>query len=42
MPIDIQSFRAYSGGDPEIVRESQRRRHKPVEIVDEIIAKGKY
>ena len=32
-------FRADRGGDPEIVRESQRRRFANVEIVDEIIAK---
>ncbi|GKF41491.1 serine--tRNA ligase, partial [Tanacetum coccineum] len=31
--LDINLFR----NDPEIIRESQRRRFKPVEIVDEII-----
>lgn len=39
MPLDIVSFREYQGGNPEVIRESQRRRHKPVEIVDEIIEK---
>jgi len=38
MVLDIKLFRAEQGGDPELIRESQRRRHKPVEIVDEIIA----
>ena len=38
MPLDIVQFREYQGGDPEIVRESQRRRFESVEIVDEIIA----
>ena len=38
MPIDINLLRTYKGGDPEKVRESQRRRFAPVEIVDEIIA----
>lgn len=35
--LDINLFRAEKGFDPEIVRESQRRRFAPVEIVDEII-----
>lgn len=35
--LDINLFRVDKGGNPEIVRESQRRRGKPVEIVDEII-----
>ena len=39
MPLDITSFRDYQGGNPDVIRESQRRRHKPVEIVDEIIDK---
>jgi len=38
MVLDIKLFRADQGGDPELIRESQRRRHKPVEHVDEIIA----
>ncbi|KAF9378632.1 Cytosolic seryl-tRNA synthetase, partial [Podila verticillata] len=35
--LDINLFLKERGGDPEIVRESQRRRHAPVELVDEII-----
>lgn len=38
MPLDITSFRAFAGGNPEALRESQRRRFKPVEIIDEVIA----
>lgn len=36
--IEIQDFIAERGGDPEKIKESQRRRHAPVEIVDEIAA----
>ncbi|KAH7054316.1 hypothetical protein B0J12DRAFT_657302 [Macrophomina phaseolina] len=36
--LDIQDFIKERGGDPEKIRESQRKRHAPVEIVDEIIA----
>ena len=32
MPLDINMFRR----EPEVVRESQRRRFEPVEIVDEV------
>jgi len=35
MGLDIKDFRE----NPEMIRESQRRRHAPVEIVDEILAK---
>ena len=38
MPIDINLFRADKGGDPELIKESQRRRFASVELVDEIIA----
>ena len=38
MPIDINMLRVERGGEPEKVRESQRRRFAPVELVDEIIA----
>jgi seryl-tRNA synthetase len=37
MPLDITLFRT-EGGNPEIIRESQRRRYASVELVDEIIA----
>ena len=35
--LDITLFRVDQGGNPELVRESQRRRFKKPEIVDEII-----
>ena len=35
--LDITDFIAERGGNPERIRESQRRRGEPVEIVDEII-----
>eukprot|EP00127_Corallochytrium_limacisporum_P001773 Clim_evm4s80 gene=Clim_evmTU4s80 len=35
--LDIDLFRAEKGGDPEKVRESQRRRYAPVDEVDEVI-----
>ncbi len=36
MPIDINLLRVDRGGDPELVRESQRRRFAPVELVDQV------
>ncbi|KAK1652285.1 hypothetical protein QYE76_070090 [Lolium multiflorum] len=36
--LDINLFRTDRGGDPELVRKSQRKRGKPVELVDEVIA----
>ncbi|CAM9418415.1 unnamed protein product [Choristocarpus tenellus] len=39
MPLDINLFRTDRGGDPEVIRESQRRRFASVELVDEVIAK---
>lgn len=39
MVLDIQDFIAERGGDPDKIRESQRRRHAPESIVDDIIAK---
>lgn len=36
--LDIQDFIKERGGDPEKIRESQRKRNAPVEVVDEIIA----
>ncbi|KAF2637842.1 serine-tRNA ligase [Massarina eburnea CBS 473.64] len=35
--LDINDFITERGGDPEKIRESQRKRHANVEIVDEII-----
>ena len=39
--LDIALFRDDKGGNSEAVRESQRRRHAPVEWVDEVIALDK-
>ena len=36
--LDVEDFIAERGGNPELIRESQRRRGDPVELVDEIIA----
>lgn len=36
--LDLQDFIKERGGDPEKIRESQRRRHAPIEAVDEVIA----
>ncbi|KAL2266528.1 hypothetical protein VTJ83DRAFT_5880 [Remersonia thermophila] len=36
--LDVNDFIAERGGDPEKIRESQRKRHAPVEAVDEVIA----
>lgn len=38
MPIDINLLRVERGGDPEKVRESQRRRFASVDLVDEVIS----
>ncbi|XP_076895502.1 serine--tRNA ligase isoform X2 [Bidens hawaiensis] len=35
--LDLNLFREEKGGNPEIIRESQRRRGASVEVVDEII-----
>ena len=37
MPLDIQMFREYQGGDPAAIKASQVKRFASVEIVDEII-----
>ena len=36
--LDVVDFISERGGDPEKIRESQRRRFADVEIVDEVIA----
>ena len=36
--LDLDDFITERGGNPEKVRESQRRRGDPVEVVDEVIA----
>ena len=37
MPIDLDDLRVFKGGDPEAVRESERRRFADVSKVDVII-----
>ena len=36
--LDPNDFIAERGGDPNKIRESQRRRHAPESIVDDVIA----
>ncbi|KAL2133547.1 hypothetical protein VTI74DRAFT_2159 [Chaetomium olivicolor] len=36
--LDVNDFIVERGGNPELIRESQRKRHAPVEAVDEVIA----
>lgn len=36
--LDINLFREDKGNNPEIIRESQRRRFANVDLVDEVIA----
>ncbi|CCA68087.1 probable serine-tRNA ligase, cytosolic [Serendipita indica DSM 11827] len=38
MTLDIHMFIKDKGGDPEVIRESQRKRGHSVEVVDEVIA----
>lgn len=35
--LDINELRADKGGNPDKVRESQRRRHASVDLVEEVI-----
>jgi seryl-tRNA synthetase len=35
--LDINDFIVARGGNPDKIKESQRRRGKPVEIVDQVI-----
>ena len=37
MPLDIDDFRTYKGGNPDLIRESERRRFNDVSKVEEII-----
>lgn len=39
--LDINLFREDKGGNPDLVRESQRKRGKAPETVDEVIALDK-
>lgn len=38
MPIEVNWLRDYKGGDPERFREYQRKRYRPVEWVDDVLA----
>lgn len=38
MVLDLDLFRTDKGGDPEIVRETQRKRFKDVTLVDKLVA----
>ncbi|XP_033008389.1 serine--tRNA ligase, cytoplasmic [Lacerta agilis] len=38
MVLDLDLFRADKGGDPELVRETQRKRFKDPALVDELVA----
>lgn len=37
MVLDIQLFRKDKGNDPELIKESQRRRFANVGVVDQIV-----
>lgn len=38
MVLDLDLFRTDKGGDPEIIRETQRKRFKDVRLVDKLVA----
>lgn len=38
MVLDIDLFRTDRGHDPQIIRDSQKKRYKRVELVDDVIA----
>lgn len=38
MVLDLDLFRTDKGGDPEIIRETQRKRFKDVTLVDKLVA----
>ncbi|KAF8717291.1 serine-tRNA ligase, partial [Rhizoctonia solani] len=42
MTLDVTSFIVEKGGDPEVIKESQRKRGGSVELVDEVIAMYKH
>ena len=37
MPIDINLLRVSRGGNPDLVRQSQKNRFASVELVDEVV-----
>ena len=38
MVLDLDQFRSDKGGDPELIRETQRKRFKDVTLVDKLVA----
>lgn len=38
MVLDIDLFREEKGGNPEKIRENQRKRYKDVALVDKVLA----
>jgi seryl-tRNA synthetase len=38
MTLDVHMFIKEKGGDPDAIRESQKKRNNSVEVVDEVIA----
>jgi len=38
MVLDLDQFRTDKGGDPELIRETQRKRFKDVTLVDKLVA----
>jgi len=38
MVLDLDAFRADKGGEPEKIRDLQRKRYKNPEVVDQILA----
>lgn len=36
--LDLDLFRTDKGGDPEVIRETQRKRFKDVTLVDKLVA----
>ena len=37
MVLDLDCFRCEKGGDPEKLRENQRKRYKKAELVDAVV-----
>ncbi len=38
MTLDVHMFIKEKGGDPDAIRESEKKRYHKVEVVDEVIA----
>jgi seryl-tRNA synthetase len=41
MVLDIELFREEKGHDPQVIRDSQKKRYKRVELVDEVVEHDK-